>query len=170
MKDECFGDSFSRFLLDEFLGYDDILMSSVKALAENEENKGTDSRTRFYLCQNQSSIHIEVEVSFNLDFLCRILEECGLWRTLPFCQHVDGQNFVLGCLRHHGHICKLMSPLSPCAQTTFIKVMKPKVPNRLFNLFKHKKFQICRCLVFFQTLSVSMLLRYSHHQIFVFIG
>lgn len=40
MKDECFGDSFSRFLLDEFLGYDDILMSSVKALAENEENKG----------------------------------------------------------------------------------------------------------------------------------
>lgn len=40
MKDECFGDGFSRFLLDEFLGYDDILMSSVKALAENEENKG----------------------------------------------------------------------------------------------------------------------------------
>ena len=40
MKDQCFGDSFSRFLLDEFLGYDDILMSSVKALAENEENKG----------------------------------------------------------------------------------------------------------------------------------
>lgn len=42
MKDECFGDGFSRFLLDEFLGYDDILMSSVKALAENEENKGTE--------------------------------------------------------------------------------------------------------------------------------
>lgn len=46
MKDECFGDSFSRFLLDEFLGYDDILMSSVKALAENEENKGTDNGTK----------------------------------------------------------------------------------------------------------------------------
>lgn len=43
MKDECFGDGFSRFLLDEFLGYDDILMSSVKALAENEENKGRDA-------------------------------------------------------------------------------------------------------------------------------
>lgn len=40
MKDQCFGDSFSRLLLDEFLGYDDILMSSVKALAENEEDKG----------------------------------------------------------------------------------------------------------------------------------
>lgn len=44
MKDECFGDGFSRFLLDEFLGYDDILMSSVKALAENEENKGREPR------------------------------------------------------------------------------------------------------------------------------
>ena len=37
---ECFGDSFSRFLLDEFLGYDDVLMSSVKQLAEHEDNKG----------------------------------------------------------------------------------------------------------------------------------
>ncbi|XP_046548540.1 membralin-like [Haliotis rubra] len=40
LKDECFGDSFSRFLLEEFLGYDDILMSSIKQLAEQEENKG----------------------------------------------------------------------------------------------------------------------------------
>ena len=39
-KDACFGDSFSRFLLEEFLGYDDILMASVKQLAEQENNKG----------------------------------------------------------------------------------------------------------------------------------
>ncbi|XP_069128017.1 membralin-like [Argopecten irradians] len=39
-KDECFGDTISRFLLDEFLGYDDILMSSIKQLAEHEDNKG----------------------------------------------------------------------------------------------------------------------------------
>ncbi|XP_052776450.1 membralin-like isoform X2 [Mya arenaria] len=39
-RDECFGDPFSRFLLDEFLGYDDILMSSIKQLAEQEDNKG----------------------------------------------------------------------------------------------------------------------------------
>lgn len=39
-RDSCFGDSFSRFLLDEFLGYDDILMSSIKQLAELEDNKG----------------------------------------------------------------------------------------------------------------------------------
>ncbi|KAL5021541.1 hypothetical protein ScPMuIL_000696 [Solemya velum] len=40
LKDECFGDGLSRFLLDEFLGYDDILMSSIKQLAEQEDNKG----------------------------------------------------------------------------------------------------------------------------------
>lgn len=39
-KNECFGNRFSRFLLDEFLGYDDILMGSVKRLAEFEDNKG----------------------------------------------------------------------------------------------------------------------------------
>lgn len=39
-KDVCFGDSFSRFVLDEFLGYDDLLMSSIKTLAESEDNKG----------------------------------------------------------------------------------------------------------------------------------
>ncbi|XP_067928425.1 membralin-like [Watersipora subatra] len=38
--DECFGDWMSRFIMDEFLGYDDVLMSSVKALAEKDNNKG----------------------------------------------------------------------------------------------------------------------------------
>ncbi|KAH7935901.1 hypothetical protein HPB52_014869 [Rhipicephalus sanguineus] len=39
-KDGCFGDWFSRLLLDGFLGYDDVLMASLKNLAEREENKG----------------------------------------------------------------------------------------------------------------------------------
>lgn len=65
IKDQCFGDGFSRFLLDEFLGYDDILMSSVKALAENEENKGTNMAwSIFILCihvclyMNCSYVHV----------------------------------------------------------------------------------------------------------------
>jgi hypothetical protein len=39
-NNECFGDLFSRTLLDNFLGYDDILMGSLKNLAEKENNKG----------------------------------------------------------------------------------------------------------------------------------
>lgn len=39
-EDKCFGDAFSRFILKELIGYDDLLMGSIKALAENEDNKG----------------------------------------------------------------------------------------------------------------------------------
>uniref|UniRef100_A0A4W5N9S5 Transmembrane protein 259 n=1 Tax=Hucho hucho TaxID=62062 RepID=A0A4W5N9S5_9TELE len=92
MKDHCFGDSFSRLLLDEFLGYDDILMSSVKALAENEEDKG---------------------------FL---------------------RNVVSG--EHYRFVSMWMARTSYLAAFVIMVIF---------------------------TLSVSMLLRYSHHQIFVFI-
>ncbi|MBN3283769.1 MBRL protein, partial [Polyodon spathula] len=92
MKDQCFGDGFSRFLLDEFLGYDDILMSSVKALAENEENKG---------------------------FL---------------------RNVVSG--EHYRFVSMWMARTSYLAAFVIMVIF---------------------------TLSVSMLLRYSHHQIFIFI-
>ncbi|XP_043279801.1 membralin isoform X2 [Venturia canescens] len=40
LNDKCFGDAFSRFILDELLGYDDLLMASIKTLAEHEDNKG----------------------------------------------------------------------------------------------------------------------------------
>lgn len=40
VNDKCFGDAFSRLILDEFLGYDDLLMSSIKTLAEHEDKKG----------------------------------------------------------------------------------------------------------------------------------
>ncbi|XP_046436208.1 membralin isoform X2 [Neodiprion fabricii] len=39
-NEKCFGDAFSRLILDEFLGYDDLLMASIKTLAEHEDNKG----------------------------------------------------------------------------------------------------------------------------------
>ena len=38
--DACFGDGFSQILLQNFLGYDDVLMSSIKSIAEAEDNKG----------------------------------------------------------------------------------------------------------------------------------
>ncbi|XP_007489445.2 membralin isoform X1 [Monodelphis domestica] len=91
-RDQCFGDRFSRLLLDEFLGYDDVLMSSVKALAENEENKG---------------------------FL---------------------RNVVSG--EHYRFVSMWMARTSYFAAFVIMVIF---------------------------TLSVSMLLRYSHHQIFVFI-
>uniref|UniRef100_A0A1I8PZP7 Membralin n=1 Tax=Stomoxys calcitrans TaxID=35570 RepID=A0A1I8PZP7_STOCA len=40
LNNKCFGDRFSKFLLKELLGYDDLLMTSVRVIAEKEENKG----------------------------------------------------------------------------------------------------------------------------------
>ncbi|XP_065080709.1 membralin [Ochlerotatus camptorhynchus] len=92
-KDRCFGDSFSRFILKEFLGYDDILMASVKVLAEQEDNKG-------YL-----------------------------------------RNVITG--EHYRFVSMWLMSRSSYFAPFFIMI-----------LF---------------TISISMLLRYSHHQIFVFI-
>ncbi|KAL1238896.1 Membralin [Trichinella spiralis] len=39
-QEVCFGESFNRFLLDHFFGYDFLLISSVKSLASNESEKG----------------------------------------------------------------------------------------------------------------------------------
>ncbi|XP_076621887.1 membralin isoform X2 [Colletes latitarsis] len=92
MNDKCFGDDFSRLILDEFLGYDDLLMASIKTLAEHEDNKG---------------------------FL---------------------RNVVTG--EHYRFVSMWM------ARTSYLAAF---------------------CIMLIFTISVSMLLRYSHHQIFVFI-
>lgn len=39
-RDKCFGSGFNKFILDEFLGYNEILMLSIKSIAEREKNKG----------------------------------------------------------------------------------------------------------------------------------
>jgi len=39
-NNSCFGGGLNRFILDQFLGYQDILMSSIKQLAEKETHKG----------------------------------------------------------------------------------------------------------------------------------
>ena len=40
----CFGSGLNRFILDQFLGYQEILMSSIKQLAEKETRKGKNVR------------------------------------------------------------------------------------------------------------------------------
>lgn len=38
--DTCFGDPLARFMLNHYLGYDDVLIGSIKRLAEQENNRG----------------------------------------------------------------------------------------------------------------------------------
>lgn len=146
MKDECFGDSFSRFLLDEFLGYDDILMSSVKALAENEENKGWDS---------QSAV---TSPTLNPPLTCVCVRfSAGFLRNV-----VSGE--------HYRFVSMWMARTSYLAAFVIMVIFVSKSVLELLQ-FRTDSFATNRfCVYFPQTLSVSMLLRYSHHQIFVFIG
>ncbi|XP_015359048.1 membralin isoform X1 [Marmota marmota marmota] len=115
-RDQCFGDRFSRLLLDEFLGYDDILMSSVKGLAENEENKGG-PRGVWGVAG-------------------------GVWAAPALTAAPPGflRNVVSG--EHYRFVSMWMARTSYLAAFVIMVIF---------------------------TLSVSMLLRYSHHQIFVFI-
>jgi hypothetical protein len=43
----CFGGGLTRFMLDQFLGYQEILMSSIKQLAEKETDKGKEIFRKF---------------------------------------------------------------------------------------------------------------------------
>lgn len=61
-RDECFGDAFSRLILDEFLGYNDLLMASIKTLAEQENNKGY---LRYIIAIKTSNYNIK-QVNFPL--------------------------------------------------------------------------------------------------------
>ncbi|XP_020814531.1 membralin [Drosophila serrata] len=90
---KCFGDGLTRYLLKRLLGYDDLLMASVRAIAEKEENKG-------YL-----------------------------------------RNVITG--EHYRFVSMWWAAWS--------------------------SYPVAFCVMLLFTFSVSMLLRYSHHQIFVFI-
>uniref|UniRef100_A0A8C9FFM1 Transmembrane protein 259 n=1 Tax=Pavo cristatus TaxID=9049 RepID=A0A8C9FFM1_PAVCR len=92
-RDQCFGDRFSRLLLDEFLGYDDILMSSVKALAENEENKGKSWRNHlaervllFHGCLNTLSVSMLLRYSHHqiFVFIVDLLQMLEMNMTIAF--------------------------------------------------------------------------------------
>lgn len=98
-RDQCFGDRFSRLLLAEFLGYDDILMSSVKGLAENEENKGAGPSRVSGAGAGPGWSGAQAHCLPH-----RLPAERGVWGALPLREHVDGPHILPGRLRHHGHL------------------------------------------------------------------
>lgn len=39
-QNKCFGNSLTRYFLENYIGYDELLCSSIKGVAKLEENKG----------------------------------------------------------------------------------------------------------------------------------
>ena len=110
----CFGNSVSKFILENFLGYDDVLMSSIKSLAEKEDNKG-------YL-----------------------------------------RNVVTGAQYHFVSRWSSSTSYLAAALVMMVFVSINTNTNTITAI-------ISDYLSTLQTVSISMLLRYSQHQIFVFI-
>ena len=71
VNNQCFGNSLSRFILDSFLGYDDVLMSSIKSLAEKEDNK---------VC-----FEISISTSFSNPDMSGISPQCCHGGSVPLC-------------------------------------------------------------------------------------
>lgn len=117
--DKCFGDNLSRFILEKFLGYDDLLMAALKTLAEKEDNKG-------YL-----------------------------------------RNLVTG--EHFRFISSWWVPRGSFVAAFFVMLLFVSICGAVLLLQLLLTCAII-CILPFQTVSISMLLRYSHHQIFIFIG
>ncbi|VDN95453.1 unnamed protein product [Brugia pahangi] len=137
--DSCFGDWVSRALMKNFIGYEDVLMSSIKALAENETDKGylrdmiTGEHYRFVTMGNPRASYftalivmlIFVSASFSLSTAASSFLQLSTYLTSERLQQIIVETF--------------------------------------FNLYA--SFELERL----QTFAISMLLRFSHHQIFLFI-
>ena len=96
-NDTCFGGSLSRFILDQFLGYQEILMSSIKQLAEKETDKG---KWRFSLEKDREN-----------DLSLRLCSKCHDQRSFSFCQCLAKSSMVdlCRCSMYYGYFRKWKS-------------------------------------------------------------
>lgn len=63
----CFGGLLSRFVLDHFIGYQEILMSSIKQLAEKEIHKGIANNA--YISNN----NLEIQLKYRLGYVRNVI-------------------------------------------------------------------------------------------------
>ena len=149
-QDACFGDSFSKFILHNFLGYDDVLMSSIKSLAEHEDNKGFLRSVGFYRVSQRKlgllNYLWEIEMC-KFDFFGRCFQNSEIWEILLV------QTVFMNCI-----LWTIYRPICKHAKTFFGK----KVLNvTTVNVFSNKKFNVL--WVFFMPFCVNLYLKVIIH-------
>uniref|UniRef100_A0A158PB63 Membralin n=1 Tax=Angiostrongylus cantonensis TaxID=6313 RepID=A0A158PB63_ANGCA len=140
---ECFGDAFSRRVMRAVLGYDDVVMASLRALAHNLSEDG------IWIIPSFGPFLFYVALSFYYFSFIR----------------VRGVFLALICCPLKYFICSLDS-----AGLGYLHDLSTNEHYHFVSFIMSKSSYITAAIVMLIfTFAISMLLRFSHHQIFLFI-
>ncbi|UJR25000.1 hypothetical protein I4U23_006361 [Adineta vaga] len=129
----CFGGGFNRFILDQFLGYQEILMSGIKQLAEKEVNKG-------YVRNVMTNEHFRFVSSWQnrrwwsyLATLCiMILFTISISMLLRY-SHFQIFLFIVDLLRMIEHNASIIFPAAPLLTVILALIGMEAIMSEFFN-------------------------------------
>ncbi|KAI1712190.1 tumor-associated protein domain-containing protein [Ditylenchus destructor] len=129
--DKCFGDWKSRFLMRHLIGFEDIVMSSVRALAENETEKG-------YLRDMISGEHYHFvnmgisRVSYLTALLVMLIFTFAISMLLRFSHHQIFL-FIVDLLQMFDSNQPLVFPIAPFLTVILALVGMEAIMSEIFN-------------------------------------
>ncbi|CAF0793956.1 unnamed protein product [Adineta ricciae] len=129
----CFGSGLNRFILDQFLGYQEILMSSIKQLAEKETHKG-------YVRNVMTNEHFRFVSSWQnrrwwsyLATLCiMILFTISISMLLRY-SHFQIFLFIVDLLRMIEHNTSIIFPAAPLLTVILALIGMEAIMSEFFN-------------------------------------
>ncbi|CAF0973201.1 unnamed protein product [Rotaria sp. Silwood1] len=129
----CFGGGLSRFMLDHFIGYEEILMSSIKQLAEKETNKGyvrnvmTNDHFRFV-----SSLQTHRLWTYSVALSIMVVFTISISMLLRY-SHFQIFLFIVDLLRMIEHNTSVVFPAAPLLTVILALIGMEAIMSEFFN-------------------------------------
>ncbi|CAF0767749.1 unnamed protein product [Rotaria sordida] len=129
----CFGGGLSRFMLDHFIGYEEILMSSIKQLAEKETNKGyvrnvmTNDHFRFV-----SSLQNGRWWTYSVALCIMVVFTISISMLLRY-SHFQIFLFIVDLLRMIEHNTSVVFPAAPLLTVILALIGMEAIMSEFFN-------------------------------------
>ncbi|CAF1619474.1 unnamed protein product [Rotaria magnacalcarata] len=129
----CFGGGLSRFILDHFIGYEEILMSSIKQLAEKETHKGyvrnvmTNDHFRFV-----SSWESRRLWTYSVALCIMIVFTISISMLLRY-SHFQIFLFIVDLLRMIEHNASVIFPAAPLLTVILALIGMEAIMSEFFN-------------------------------------
>nr|XP_047123601.1 membralin isoform X2 [Hydra vulgaris] len=110
-NDKCFGSNFNRFLLKYFLGYDNILMNSIKRIADTDNNLGY--MVNVVTGENYKFVPSSIgKGSYLISFVLMFLFTIAISMLLRYC-HQQVFYFIVNMLQVMNMNALIIFPLAP---------------------------------------------------------